>query len=151
MKHLNDFNYQPVPFRSITPQWIENFKKYLLENCSVNSAACYYDTIKACLNIAVKEGMINQNPCKKVDIIIKKKVERTFLTIEEVTKLDKTECRDNRVKRAFLFACFTGLRYSDVDKLRWNQIQGSFLHFTSQKPNLHLQYHLLSCYLLGLL
>lgn len=34
-----------------------------------------------------------------------------------------TECLNSEVKRAFLFACYTGLRFSDLKKLTWGKIQ----------------------------
>jgi integrase len=33
-----------------------------------------------------------------------------------------TDCRYEIVKKAFLFSCFTGLRYSDMKSLRWSEI-----------------------------
>ena len=34
-----------------------------------------------------------------------------------------TECCDVRVKRLFLFSCFTGLRYKDIFNLRWKNLK----------------------------
>jgi len=36
--------------------------------------------------------------------------------------LERTECRNAEIKRAFLFSCYTGLRLSDVIRLRWENI-----------------------------
>lgn len=33
-----------------------------------------------------------------------------------------TPCRYELVKKAFLFSCFTGLRYSDMKALNWSEI-----------------------------
>jgi integrase len=33
-----------------------------------------------------------------------------------------TECKDVRVKRLFLFSCFTGLRFKDIFNLRWKNL-----------------------------
>ncbi len=43
--------------------------------------------------------------------------------MEEVKKLVVTDCRYPALKRAFLFACFTGLRKSDIEKLTWGEVQ----------------------------
>ena len=32
------------------------------------------------------------------------------------------ECRIPVLKKAFLFACLTGLRYSDIEKLLWKEV-----------------------------
>ena len=52
----------------------------------------------------------------------KRQAEREFLTIEEVKKVMNTPCRYELVKKAFLFSCFTGLRYSDMKALNWSEI-----------------------------
>lgn len=42
--------------------------------------------------------------------------------VEELKVLVNTPCRFDIVKRAFLFSCFTGLRYSDMKSLLWSEI-----------------------------
>ena len=51
--------------------------------------------------------------------------QRTYLTIDEVKRLIATPTRCVTIKRAFLFACFTGLRISDLSQLRWKDIHTS--------------------------
>lgn len=43
--------------------------------------------------------------------------------MQEVQRLVDTPCPHEGVKRAFLFSCFCGLRYSDVVTLRWQNIR----------------------------
>ena len=74
---------------------------------------------------AVREGLIEHNPFALLDAKEKpqKRVaEREFLTIEELKKAMATPCRYEIVKQAFLFSCFTGLRYSDMKSLKWSEI-----------------------------
>ena len=47
---------------------------------------------------------------------------REYLTIDEIKLLIDTECPREDVKRAYLFACYCGLRLSDVYALRWKDI-----------------------------
>ena len=48
---------------------------------------------------------------------------RCFLTLEEVKKIIDLNYRPNNdVKPAFLFCCFSGLRFSDVYKMKWDEI-----------------------------
>ena len=75
-----------------------------------------------------KEGrpLIDRNPFKLLDAKEKPQKNssiREFLTIEEVKQLMATPCRYDIVKRAFLFSCFTGLRYSDIKSLLWSEIR----------------------------
>ena len=83
-----------------------------------------YRIIEA-MNKAVVEGLIPSNPFKSLDAKEKPKMKngrREFLTVEELKILIKTPCRYDIVKKAFLFSCFTGLRYSDMKSIRWSEI-----------------------------
>ena len=40
-------------------------------------------------------------------------------------KLSETPCRYDVLKRAFLFSALTGLRWSDINKLVWGEMQNS--------------------------
>jgi len=55
-----------------------------------------------------------------------------------VKQLVKTPCRNEIIKNAFLFSCFTGLRFSDVRALKWGDIVTDndglrVIKFTQQK------------------
>ena len=87
-----------------------------------NTAAAYYAKFKACINQAVKERIINANPCAGIGNISPEDATRMYLTIDEVRKLADTECRHDSIKRAFLFSCLTGLRHSDIERLQWGDV-----------------------------
>ena len=92
---------------------------------SNTTARLMVNRITAGLNKAVVEGLIPSNPFKALEAKEKPKKEiamREFLTIEELKTLIQTPCRYDIVKKAFLFSCFTGLRYSDMKSLRWSEI-----------------------------
>lgn len=105
-----------------------------LKTCTFNngkktlgSTTCriFKNRLAAALNMAVREGLIDNNPFKLLDAKEKpqkKSAMREFLTIEELRTLIATPCRYEIVKKAFLFSCFTGLRYSDMMALKWNEI-----------------------------
>ena len=105
-----------------------------LKTCTFNngkktlgSTTCriFMNRLAAALNMAVREGLIDSNPFKLLDAKEKpqkKSAMREFLTIEELRTLIATPCRYDIVKKAFLFSCFTGLRYSDMMALKWNEI-----------------------------
>lgn len=79
----------------------------------------------AALGKAVREGLIDRNPVTQLEAKEKPQKNsamREFLTIEELRRIIATPCRYDIVKRAFLFSCFTGLRYSDIMTLRWDEI-----------------------------
>ena len=80
--------------------------------------------LAAALNKAIRERLIDRNPFKLLETKEKpqkQNVIREFLTIEELRTLIATPCRYEIVKKAFLFSCFTGLRYSDMLTLKWSE------------------------------
>ncbi len=86
------------------------------------SGYCGY--IRAALNYAVDLEILAENPLLSFDwaSIQGERTKREYLTIEEVQTLINTPCKSPRVKTAFLFSCFCGLRYSDVKGLRWKDV-----------------------------
>lgn len=88
------------------------------------SAKSYYITFNTAMNVAVRKGLIPVNPFSKLEANEKIKTPestREYLTIDDVKKLLQTDINTD-TKRAFLFSCFSGLRYSDVKKLTWDNI-----------------------------
>lgn len=51
-----------------------------------------------------------------------KKLVENILTIEELNKLASTPCERDVLKRASLFSALTGLRHSDIKKLKWKEV-----------------------------
>ncbi len=132
LKHFVDFKGDWVSFGGLTRRFMEDFRAHLLTKVSQNSAQIYFSRIKAILHQAVREGMIASNPAQGISV---QKQERLpiFLTIEEIQELARTPCANQHVRAAFLFSCFTGLRYSDLKTLSWENIQGENLVFTQSK------------------
>lgn len=134
LTHFKNFAGETVTFGTLTREKLEQFKRYLLklESVSPNSAQVYFSRIKTALNQAVKDGIIPSNPAAFITI---RKVERlpVFLTLEEVQKLATTPCGNEHVRNAFLFSCFSGLRYSDLISLTWDNIRDGYIEFRQQK------------------
>lgn len=80
------------------------------------------------LNQAVREGVIKCNPyhlLSRDERIKKPSDRRDFLTREELHRLMEVKTRSTTTKTAFIFCCFTGLRYSDLKQLKWGNIEKS--------------------------
>jgi len=133
-----------ITFADITPEWVQGFRDYL-DNEAVawshdyrkrikdkplarNSKLSYFNKLRACLNQAFEDRIIPINPCRGVERFRPEEGTRMYLTIDEVRLLAQTECEYPRIKDAFLFSCMTGLRRSDILRLKWGDIhkQGDF-------------------------
>ena len=86
----------------------------------------YQSTLVRMLNAAVKEGVLDKNPfysLERKDRIGKQQAEKEYLTKEELMAFAEAPTVNETTKRAFLFCCFTGLRYGDVSALTWHDIR----------------------------
>lgn len=121
-------------FGDINKRWIEGFVTYLsaTDNRSATNSQrglksgtqyLYYAILRACLRQAIKDGIIVNNPLVGIVPPRPGDSSRQFLTMEELKKLAGTPCAHKPLKDAFLFSCLTGLRYSDIKKLTWGEVQ----------------------------
>lgn len=121
-----------LPFNRIDEKFCEDYKEWLQSKVSNNTTCVYVLKLKTVLNKAVKERLIPYNPAKFVSVK-PEETEKIHLTLDELKKLYKTDCKNNVLKRAFLFACYTGLRLSDIKNLTWGQIREGRLYFRQKK------------------
>lgn len=145
MKHLSDFPKNDVRLHDVDEMWMEKFKAFLLQRVSQNSAHTYFNKIKRVIHTAHRDGLIASDPAHNVSSPAQVDAQREYLTEAELVRLAKTECRKPVIKRAFLFSALTGLRWSDIEKLRWSEIRyseenGYQIDF-SQRKTKHSEYH----------
>jgi integrase len=122
---------QDLSFENLTPEFIEGFKDYLQnfaktksnQSLSKNTASTYFNKVRAVINEAYQKGILTKNPLQQVSGIKAENNKREYLGIEELKSLAKTDCRYPDLKSAFLFGCLTGLRWSDINKLTWDDVQ----------------------------
>lgn len=130
--HFNIYVKGNCTFADITVDLCNGFRTYLLNakqlkfegrTLSQNSAAGYWSTFRGLLAVAFKEKYILENINEHLDKIETKDTRREFLTAEEVQALYNTPCREPVLKAASLFSCLTGLRFSDILALKWENFE----------------------------
>jgi len=137
--HLTNFiGSDKIPFKEINQELIKRFIEYLqAKNLHPNTINTYLTALNTILNNAVNDGHLPSNPMFKIERPKTIPAKREFLTVDEVRQLARTECKDELIKRMFLFSCLTGLRYSDIIRIRWADIQttneGTRLFIRQQK------------------
>lgn len=127
LNHLKSYmGNRPLPFTAVTPLWIKAFTKYLLGKMTNNTARCYLMDMFTGLEDAVIQEIIPINPFRKIprhERIKQQNVFRKSFTLEDLAHLINTPCKiPGQMKQAFIFACFSGLRWSDLNCLRWSEI-----------------------------
>lgn len=136
-----------VLFQDITVQLIDHYREYLLtaknrrdsaKTISQNTALSYFNKLKTTLKKAYKEGLLQRDVNSGIEGIKEQESQRNFLSLEEAVALFHTPCKLEIVKRVSLFSILTGMRYSDIAKLKWKEIQhtlndGYYIRFTQKK------------------
>jgi len=147
LKYLEAFTKGKLKFSDINETFCNDFKDYLLNTksnksskskLSQNSAASYFNKVKAALKQAFKDDILQTDINAKISSIKVTETRREHLSIEELNILIKTPCNNELLKRAALFSALTGLRFSDIKKMVWGELeyiegQGYFLNFKQQK------------------
>lgn len=147
LHYLEEFTEGNVNFSDIDVDFCEEFKEYLLTSPSrkskkksleVNSAASYFNKYKAALKQAFKDGYLKDDINSRVPSIKPKEKLREFLTLEEMNRLVKTECKSPLAKRVAIFSALTGLRFGDMKKLTWDKIfsevsRGQYIVYEQEK------------------
>jgi integrase len=125
--------YGDISLSRITRSWGENFRDYLYNNVkSRNSVQLYVSSLKTVLNLAVESEppIIPTNPLSKVKVE-RQDTEKEYLEFNELQQLALTPCKNKEVARAFLYACYTGQRLSDIKKIK--VVETKQLNFRQKK------------------
>ena len=147
LNYINSYTGGTLAFKDLNEKFLEDFKEYLLTTkskkspkakLSQNSAVSYFNKVKATLKQAYKDEILQYNLNEKVKPIKALETRREYLTLEELNQLVKTPCNNLLLKRAALFSALTGLRFSDIQKMKWKELeyvkgQGYILKYKQQK------------------
>jgi len=160
LHHLKIYDgNEQLTFKDVTPEWVRGFRNYLDKEAkawahdfrrrldyhplSQNTKQSYFNKLRACLRHALEERIIPYNPMSGIEGFKEEESTRMYLTVEEVQRLAQTECSHPAVRKAFLFSCLTGLRRSDIQKMKWDEVvrQGDYTRIIfKQKKTGGLEY-----------
>lgn len=138
--HLIGYKGNRIRFSDVNKEFLVGFYHYLNTACARGHVSkCqsrllsqgtrwnYFNVLSRLLNKATREGYLTANPMH--DLLPDERPRRaepkkTFLTIDEVRLLAATPLSLRpQVRQAFLFSCLCGLRFSDVKRLQWSDLQ----------------------------
>ena len=137
MKRMNTNENNILYCRDITVDLIKDYIIWRKEmegntNGTINKALSpIFKAVKVCC----RKGWISREECEEIcDLYLNAEgkslddsMEKEFLTIEQLRKFKELtgKAKYDRTREyadVFLFACFTGLRWSDLISLRWSEI-----------------------------
>lgn len=130
-----------ILFSDINEKFINDYKEYMLKilGNNENTASKSLRVLRTFVNITMRFSYIKTNPFQYTSI---KKVDgkRDFLSIKELNKLTDYYSKNNFTKPIekdilgyFLFACYTGLRYSDLKIFSTDSIIDNSIHLRMHK------------------
>lgn len=145
--YLTDFTNSYLKFADLDEKFCNDYKDYLLNakskrsnktTISQNTAHSYFNKFKATLKQAFKDNLLPFDLNAKIETIKQADTKRVFLSLDELNQLVKADCPNPILKQASLFSALTGLRFSDIEKLKWSEVvhinnQGYFIDFQQKK------------------
>lgn len=122
---------------------------------SLNSKYSYYNKFKASLRSAFDDGYLSINFASKTKSFEQAESQREYLTHQELQVLASTDCKYDVLKRAFIFSCLSGLRWSDINTMVWSEVRDedngvSRINFRQEKTD-GVEYLYISAQARGLL
>ncbi len=131
LRHTKDFlkwKYQlaDIDIKRVDHDFLTNFQYYIRseKDCGNNSTVKYIKNFKKIIRICIASGWLNSDPFINIKANMKV-VDKIYLNQNELDRLggkDFLNDRLNQVRDIFLFSCFTGLAYADVQKLKRTEI-----------------------------
>ena len=105
-----------------------------------NTVNKHHSRFRSILIKGFNEGLIPKQPYSTFRLK-NKKTTRTFLTLDELTKLESFDLSSNRsletVRDIFIFSVYTGIRFADAQRLTTKHItkdmEGDFIEFMQSK------------------
>lgn len=122
LNHLRNFCNATMKVSQINEKWINKLIEYFRNRgIANNTLAEYISKLRSFWRWCIKKGIAEGNPFDGIVIKTQPAV-KEYLTIEELQQLVNTPTKP-MIRNPFLFSCFTGLRYSDIIKLRWKEVE----------------------------
>ena len=137
-----------IEFTDINYTFLKEFDAFLRnKNLKVNTVGKHMRIFRTLVNEAINQGYMHADayPFRKYKIK-QEKGRHEFLTPDELKKLETVEVEEESMRHvldAFLFCCYTGLRYSDFRQLtpeNFIRINGKrWLYFKSVKTGVEIR------------
>ncbi|HEY9197388.1 MAG TPA: site-specific integrase, partial [Mucilaginibacter sp.] len=120
------YKEEDLSIQKLDYEFIERFAFWFktVRKCQHNSTIKYLTYFKKIVLLCVKRKWLAYDPFAEYSLARRENV-RPFLTETELTKIAKKAFPTDRltvVRDIFLFSCYTGLAYADVQKLQQSEI-----------------------------
>ncbi len=140
IRHLG--YYGDTPLDKIETVYLQGFISYLQSyGMKPGTVRLYFQKLVCVLNEAYKNELFDIRILKRVKRPKREQEKRGFLTETDLKKLAQHRLSDkySNIQTMFLFSCMTGLRFGDIQELRWKDVKRNgkhlMLEFHQQKTD----------------
>ncbi len=130
---LKQFSGSTLYCYEIDEAFLEKIYRYLHKSLTGITPHNYMKKLKIIIKAAKKNNHFYEDPTENLKLKKGKSAEKEYLTFDEIKLLYQTPCSNALVKRAALFACNTGLRFCDIIRLNWGNINDKTLNIIQAK------------------
>lgn len=110
-----------ISVEDISPDWLARYESHCWTECGQGGTLKRVAFISVILKEAIRQGIIDRDPFLIYKKPAKKNPPKVWLTMDELGVIEQNACKTKseiirKTSYWFLFACYTGLRYSDIEK-----------------------------------
>lgn len=132
------FGKSKIPCSELTENSLSKFAKVLENKFNGETGFGYFNKLKQILKAATSDLHFRQNPALNIRVKQWQHKKLEVLSLDELRLLKETVMPNEEVKRAFLFATRTGLRYVDCLKLKGKNIVNGNVEIVQSKTLVRL-------------
>lgn len=127
---IEEYRMTDIRMRDFSAKGVNLFDNWLRteRGCKTNTVWAYMTTLKHIFALASADGILKVNPFLGYKSRFEQ-VDRGYLSEEElaiVMKAEPVSPMEGLVRDLFVFSAFTGLSYTDVEKLEWGNLHKFF-------------------------
>ena len=117
-----------IEAKNLSKDMMQKFAYYIEDNHKGEGIRTYWQRFKRLINYAVEQKVIKKSPCIGIKVRVTNDIlGKDILSKEEIQTLFATHYdKENPIiRRAFALTCFTGIRYCDVKRLTYGDVDFS--------------------------
>lgn len=138
-KFISFIGKRSIPCYEMTQTLMRQYAKYLENQLNGETASNYFAKLKQIINSACEDNYFRKNPTTGIKVKQSVYIQKDVLTINELRILANTPLGNDEVRRAFLLATKTGLRYCDAYDLKWKNVKCDRITIIQRKTKVCLE------------
>lgn len=137
IKKLQKFSGKDrLSFADLSESFLSKYFGYLQKEHRGITPYNYFKKLKRIIRTSVKDKFLRNDPTENIKLTKGRCNDKDVLSLTEIKILWLTPCSNNNIKYGFLFCCLTGLRFCDVNELKWTDIKQGKIEIVQRKTKI---------------